>query len=339
MKHDRQQIVDRIREIQPRVSDLAGHLQAAVDYLDDDPQSSLTKSRIVLEKMLQGLYRRTMGKEPARSLISEMLADKTFAGKIERRMLARINAVRDMSNLGPHGESVDVADAFRVMEDLLDLLEWYIVTHDHVVLNHDGLEARQSVDMLTKLKSRYPNHLRPELIAVRFVQSERRCYLETTRIDSAGEELRDEITSRRDLAFVMSSSDREGRLFSPDSTVTQNAQRFVSDLDEFSIINCTDLFTKEAEEEILRAEADRRGERICEECGRFYSTQELYEHHSVYFDGPENYGSGSSKYCLECWLGVGPNDFPDAEESDQTNGHREKRGLWTVVKKGDAEQS
>lgn len=51
-----------------------------------------------------------------------------------------------------------------------------------------------------------------------------------------------------------------------------------------------------------------RDERKCKECGTLYSIEETYEHSQIYFDGPENYSSGCSEYCLACWLGVGPND-------------------------------
>ena len=60
----------------------------------------------------------------------------------------RMNAVRDMSNLGPHGEEVDAADAIRVMRDLIDVLEWYVVHHDPSCQVAGGPEARQSLEIL-----------------------------------------------------------------------------------------------------------------------------------------------------------------------------------------------
>jgi len=62
-------------------------------------------------------------------MIGDMLADKAFVGTIPRRITIRMNATRDVSNLGPHGEEVDPSDAKRVMADLMDVLEWYVETH------------------------------------------------------------------------------------------------------------------------------------------------------------------------------------------------------------------
>jgi len=59
-----------------------------------------------------------------------MLSDKAFSARIPRRVFARMNAIRDMSNLGPHGEAVEPTDAVRVMRDLLEVLEWYVVNYD-----------------------------------------------------------------------------------------------------------------------------------------------------------------------------------------------------------------
>jgi hypothetical protein len=41
-----------------------------------------------------------------------------------------MNAIRDMANLGPHGDAVEPTDAVRVMRDLLEVLEWYVVKYD-----------------------------------------------------------------------------------------------------------------------------------------------------------------------------------------------------------------
>lgn len=50
--------------------------------------------------------------------------------------------------------------------------------------------------------------------------------------------------------------------------------------------------------------------RNCDECGQRYSARETYEDSEYYFHGPYNYEQGCSRYCLPCWLMVGPLDFP-----------------------------
>ncbi|MGL4422159.1 MAG: DUF4145 domain-containing protein, partial [Gemmataceae bacterium] len=127
MTAEQQALANRIAALEARVLELGSFLQSAHGYLSSDPASSLTKSRVVLEKVLLTLYRQAMMKEPSRPMIGDMLADKAFIATIPRRITARMNAVRDMSNLGPHGEHVEAADAIRVMRDLIDVLEWYVV--------------------------------------------------------------------------------------------------------------------------------------------------------------------------------------------------------------------
>ena len=122
MSNEQNALADRVAALEARVAGLASYLQSALEYLSSDPASSLTKSRVILEKVLLAIYRGAMKKEPSRPMIGDMLADKAFMATIPRRIAARMNAIRDMSNLGPHGEEVDAADAIRVMRDLIDVL-------------------------------------------------------------------------------------------------------------------------------------------------------------------------------------------------------------------------
>lgn len=118
-------------------------------------------------------------------MIGDMLADKPFVATIPRRIAARMNAIREMSNLGPHGEAVDRADAVRVIRDLLDVLEWYVVQRDPIGRTVMGHEDRQSLEILPQLREKYPRYLRPEIISVKFVQSPNRCHLEITTVDDS----------------------------------------------------------------------------------------------------------------------------------------------------------
>jgi len=245
MTDEKKAFAERIAALEGRVAELSSFLHSALSYLSCDPASSLTKSRVILEKVLLALYRTTLKKEPPRPMIGDMLADKAFIAPIPRRIAARMNAIRDMSNLGPHGEAVDAADAIRVMRDLIDVLEWYVVNHDPSCHLPRGPAARQALEILPQLREKYPHYLRPEIISVRFVQSQDRCYLETTTADKIND-LVDETSKRTDLAFISSGSGDDGPFFSPARSITENGHRFVSEFDVVSIINCTDLFTHEA---------------------------------------------------------------------------------------------
>jgi hypothetical protein len=246
MSDEHKVLAGRIAALEARVAELGTFLHSALGYLSSDPASSLTKSRVILEKVLLALYRGAIKKELSRPMIGDMLADKAFMATIPRRIAARMNAIRDMSNLGPHGEEVDAADAIRVMRDLIDVLEWYVVHHDPSCRVAGGQEARQSLEILPQLREKYPRYLRPETTSVKFVQSQNRCYLELTTADSVNDYLVDETSKRTDLAFISNGSGDDDPTFSSRRSITENAHRFVSDLDVVSIINCTDLFTRAA---------------------------------------------------------------------------------------------
>jgi len=60
------------------------------------------------------------------------------------------------------------------------------------------------------------------------------------------------------------------------------------------------------------SEYEQTLERICRECGQPYKIADFIDSWSHYFKRPYNYRERCETYCLACWLGVGPNDFPEA---------------------------
>ena len=65
--------------------------------------------------------------------------------------------------------------------------------------------------------------------------------------------------------------------------------------------------------------SDSSTERLtCVECGKSYTIREYLDSSSVHWDAPDHYGHGCNRYCLPCWLGVGPKDIErlDAEGPD-----------------------
>lgn len=57
--------------------------------------------------------------------------------------------------------------------------------------------------------------------------------------------------------------------------------------------------------------------RVCRRCEAIYTIAESWEHNRQMFGKPHDYQTGCLEYCLGCWLGVGPLDFPESygEES------------------------
>lgn len=117
---------NRVSKLERAMTAFAGELRLAFRYIQSDAASSLTKSRIVMEKLLVALYTAEMGRAPRKPLLGELLADNQFTRKIERRILSRMNGIRDLANLGPHGEAVEPTDAAKVLDDLCEVLDWYL---------------------------------------------------------------------------------------------------------------------------------------------------------------------------------------------------------------------
>lgn len=230
-----------------RIPAIAHFLEHAVGQLNKDPGGSLTKSRIALEKTLFSLYRDMIDRPPKNMMIGPMLMNTEFKGRIPGRILARMNAVREISNLGSHGGEVYEEDALRALQDLADILEWYVARRDGAYKPERLDETREFVEILPSLRNRYKRFLKPSVVSVRFLQSGSRCWLEMT--ETIDGPLLDEKVFRTDLAFVSDGPDYE-LYFSPNVSVLQNASRFIASFDAVSIINCTELFTDKAAQRI-----------------------------------------------------------------------------------------
>jgi hypothetical protein len=116
----------RVGRLEKALALFAGEIRLAYRYIQADAGSSLTKSRLILEKLVVQVYTWEMGKEPRKPLLGDMMADNQFTRKIERRIVSRMNGIRDFGNLGPHGERVEPSDAARVLDDLCEVLDWYL---------------------------------------------------------------------------------------------------------------------------------------------------------------------------------------------------------------------
>lgn len=132
----------RIKELEDKIDTLSSQLNFAVNYMENDPAGSLNKSRIVLEKVLFNVFVAEMETEPKRTESGFILNNNQFTRKIDARIVARMKSVKDMGNLGTHGEPVlNEADALRVLTDLCDILEWYIENY----ANHLSVAESESV--------------------------------------------------------------------------------------------------------------------------------------------------------------------------------------------------
>lgn len=101
--------------------------------------------------------------------------------------------------------------------------------------------ADGGVEILPDLKRKYPTYLKADFHSIKIVHRDGIVYLESVRYRHAG--VRDEVIERTDLSFIW---DDDGEMFPASRNLQDNARMFVHQFDEYSIIHCTDLFTREA---------------------------------------------------------------------------------------------
>lgn len=98
------------------------NLRKALGYVQADPSAALGRIRIALEALLVERFAAAMGAPPKKPLIGDMLANPQFAATFERRVLSRMHAIRDLANIGVHGDRVTPADARRALNDLCEVI-------------------------------------------------------------------------------------------------------------------------------------------------------------------------------------------------------------------------
>jgi hypothetical protein len=106
-------------------------------------------------------------------------------------------------------------------------------------------EAADVVEILPALKAKYPQYLRPEIVSVQVARGRSACYLEIH--SKPGQHFYDEDIVFVDLAIVW---DDNAPLFPVSRSAAENASAFLGELDPYSIIMCTPLFTEAAAQEI-----------------------------------------------------------------------------------------
>jgi len=100
-----------------------------------------------------------------------------------------------------------------------------------------------AVEIMPLLWDRYGGYLRKDLLTVRILHKQGRCYLEiTTRRGS--DEMHDEAVERIDLSFIGEMEDQP--MFPGHVSAFVTARKFVEEFNAYDIINCTPLFTDEA---------------------------------------------------------------------------------------------
>ena len=102
--------------------------------------------------------------------------------------------------------------------------------------------VQKSRNLLPEIKSKYPNYLRKDIVAVHIVHKESLCLLETNRVPF--DDLGDEILERIDLAIFWESP------FTTEKSPDENADDFIGSLTAYDLIMTTNLFDEESCNEI-----------------------------------------------------------------------------------------
>ncbi len=115
-------------------------------------------------------------------------------------------------------------------------------------------DVYEAIEILGKLKNKYPQMIRWEIKSVRVYQTRTRCYLEIMEENNIREgEIVDQKIVRSDLAFIVYNPEEDDSpMFDPRNKVTENARVFIEEFDAYSIMICTDLFTEEAVSKVAR---------------------------------------------------------------------------------------
>lgn len=119
----------RINAVQARTPELAPLLRQALRALRGDPAQALGCCREALEQVLAAVYRRELHRDLPSG--HDPLEDPSFTRRLERRIVLRMWSARAFVGLAPGAEPgprehIESADAARALQDLCELLEWYL---------------------------------------------------------------------------------------------------------------------------------------------------------------------------------------------------------------------
>ncbi len=122
-----------IEKLEQQLETLKGEMRRALNYSKDDPKGALNKARIILESLLKDVYKKEMGKEPAKNaMLGALIApnNKTvdFRSRIETPILTQMHYIQKLGNYGSHDNPDDLTQrtAMSGLNALCDIVAWYL---------------------------------------------------------------------------------------------------------------------------------------------------------------------------------------------------------------------
>lgn len=134
MADDVRTLRKKVDFLEVRISLLENQLSRALELAvrdPGDPESTVVKSRVILEKVTKELYAKLGMELPKKAIeLGGMINNNQFTNQLPARIVLRMNSVREYSNLGAHDKGpVTASDALDCLNCLVEILTWYCEEH------------------------------------------------------------------------------------------------------------------------------------------------------------------------------------------------------------------
>ena len=95
------------------------------------------------------------------------------------------------------------------------------------------------IDFYDKLKLKYNEYLKPEIVSVSIIQSKDTVLLETVELEEDEGGLEKQTVNRIDLGFITDGEDNESQelYFKPEDSIEKNVRKFINEFTPYDIIN------------------------------------------------------------------------------------------------------
>lgn len=250
-----QRIEQKLAIVERWFGDLSAPLRNAFSYRISDPQSALTKCRILLEKLLQDIHKREFGTTSGAAMVGQLLSNKELRNRLPRRMLAKMNMIRELANLGAHGDQVSSDDVEMTLLNIFEVLDWYHETYlPNPTTTSAGFQIGRELIATFSARLKYP--LRKEIASVKIAKTATDVYLQVSlchrdvhpHFPWAGDSR--EATNRYNLAQVLGSTDAEPIIDPSEPLETNESQALALCNEEVFWILDSNLFTEEVSDAI-----------------------------------------------------------------------------------------
>ncbi|RLB68924.1 MAG: hypothetical protein DRH07_11780 [Deltaproteobacteria bacterium] len=130
MINDINALQKKIKALELRVTIFENQLMRALELVSRDPsepESTIVKCRVILEKIIKDIYSRIELEIPKKAIeLGGLLNNNQFTRNLPSRIVVRMNSVREFGNLGAHDKGlVTKSDAIDCLKCMVEILEWY----------------------------------------------------------------------------------------------------------------------------------------------------------------------------------------------------------------------